>query len=214
MQKRIANEVGSIFPDLRNDRLVSIPFRHRPTDPADFDVDFRMADLIQRPGREHRANKWPPSYPRYGYLPSLQTTTHDFVLAQWASEGWAWMHGEYTIGIFKFNQEAMEFSVLSPEPDEDGLALRFGGASMVASDPSSLRQIQPGQTIELGVTRYATVKGDYQQAYYAFRDFLDENGCRFSKGYNPPVHWNELYDNPEWNLSTPGNPPGPRLTRP
>jgi hypothetical protein len=204
MQKHIANEVGSIFPELSSDRLVSIPFRHRPTDPADFDVDFQMADLIQRPGREHRANIWPPSYPRYGYLPSLQ----------WASEGWAWTHGEHTVGIFKFNQEAMEFSVLSPEPYEDGLALRFGGASMVASDPSSLRQIQAGQIIELGVTRYETVKGDYKQAYYAFRDFLDENGCRLPKGFNPPVHWNELYDNPEWNLSTPGNPPGPRMTRP
>lgn len=203
MKRRIANEVGSIFPELDKDRLIAIPFRHRPTDPADFDIDFRMSDLIKRPGREHSANKWPPSYPRYGYLPSMQ----------WASEGWAWIHGEHTLGIFKFNQEAMEFSVLSPEPDEDGLALRFGGASVVAEEPSSLRKIQPGQTIELGVTRYETVEGDYKQAYYAFRSFLDENGCRFPQAYTPPVHWNELYDNPEWNLSTPGNPKR-RMTRP
>jgi len=204
MQRRIANEVGSIFPELSSDRLVAIPFRHHPTDPPDFDLDFHMADLIKMAGREHRANKKPLSYPYYGYLPSRQ----------WASEGWAWMHGEHTLGIFKFNQEAMEFSVLSPEADEDGLALRFGGACMVAGDPSSLHKIQPGQKIELGVTRYETKKGDYKEAYYAFRSFLDENGCRFKKGYNPPVHWNELYDNPEWNLGTPGTPPGPRLTRP
>lgn len=193
MQRRIANEVGSIFPELSADGLVAIPFRHRPAEKADFDIDFRMADLIQRPGQEHR---------QHGYLPSMQ----------WASEGWAWTHGEHTLGTFKFNQEAMEFSVLSPEPDDDGLALRFGGASMVASDPSSLHKIQPGQTIELGVTRYETVKGDYKQAYYAFRDFLDENGC-CSPGFNPPVHWNELYDNPEWHLSTPGTPTGPPRTR-
>lgn len=204
MQRRIADEVGSIFPELSLDHLVAIPFRHRPTDPANFDIDFQMANLIKMPGREHRANKWPPSYPRYGYLPSMQ----------WAAEGWAWTHGEHTLGIFKFNQEAMEFSVLSPEPDDEGLALRFGGACLVAGDPSSLGKIQSGQTIELGVTRYETVEGDYKQAYYAFRAFLDENGCRFPKGYKPPVHWNELYDNPEWNLSTPGNPAGPRLTRP
>ena len=33
----------------------------------------------------------------------------------------------------------------------------------------------------------------------------DEKGCRFPDDYNPPVHWNELYDNPEWyGVSTPG----------
>lgn len=200
LQRRIADEVGSILPELVSDRLVAIPFRHRPTDPADFDGDFQMADLIQRPGRERRAN----SSQRHGYFPSMQ----------WASEGWAWTHGKYTLGIFKFNQEAMEFSILSLEPEDGGLALRFGGAGMVAGDPSSLRKIQQGQRLELGVTRYETVEGDYKQAYYAFRAFLDENDCRFPKGFNPPVHWNELYDTPEWNLSTPGNPPGPRITRP
>ncbi len=203
MQRRIADEVGNILPELASDRLVAIPLRHRPTDPADFDVDFQMADLVQRPGREHRAGKQPFDNPRYGYLPSMQ----------WASEGWAWTHGKYTVGIFKFNQEAMEFSTLSPEPDDDGLALRFGGASMVAGDPSSLCKIQQGQKVELGVTRYETVKGDYKEAYYAFRAFLGENGCRFPKGFNPPVHWNELYDNPEWSPGTPGSPPGPRMTR-
>jgi len=203
MQRKIGDEVGSISPELDNDRLIAIPFRHSPPDRPDFDIDFRMSDLIQRPGREHRANKWPPSYPKYGYFPSMQ----------WESEGWAWIHGEHTLGIFKFNQEAMEFSVLSPEPQEDRLALRFGGASIVAEEPSSLNKIQPGQTIELGITQYETVKGDYKQAYYAFRSFLDENGCRFPKGYNPPVHWNELYDNPEWNINTPGNPKT-RMTRP
>jgi hypothetical protein len=204
MQRRIADGIGQVFPELSKDRLVAVPFRHRPSDPADLNIDFQLSDLIQRPGREHRSKKRLPHHRRYGYLPSMQ----------WASEGWAWTHGEYTSGIFKFNQEAMEFSVLSPEPDDNGLSLRFGGAAMVAGDPSSLRKIQPGQSIKLGVTRYETVKGDYKQAYYAFRIFLDENGCRFPKDYNPPVHWNELYDNPEWNLRTPGNPPGPRMTRP
>ena len=203
MRRRIADAVGRIAPELKNDRLIAIPFRHRPSDPSDFDIDFQLADLIQQPGREHRANTGSPSWPQYGYLPSMQ----------WASEGWAWTHGEHTLGIFKFNQEAMEFGVLSPETDEDGLDLRFGGANMVAGDPSSLCNILPGQTIKLGLTRYETVKGDYKQAFYAFRAFLDENGCRFPKSYNPPVHWNELYDNPEWHLSSAGEPAGPRMTR-
>ncbi|MFH1007647.1 MAG: alpha/beta hydrolase [Candidatus Latescibacterota bacterium] len=204
LQRTIADEGGSVLPELVSDRLVAIPFRHRPTDTADFDVDFGIADLIRRPGREHRVGNKPLHYPEYGYYPSLQ----------WSSEGWAWTHGKYTLGVFKLNQEAMEFSVLSLEPGEHGLALRFGGAGPVTDEPSSLCKIQTGQRIELGVTRYETVEGDYKQAYYAFRAFLDENGCRFPKGFDPPVHWNELYDNPEWHLGTPGHPPGPRMTRP
>jgi len=203
MQRRIADGAGTIAPELVADRLIAVPFRHRATDPSGMDMDFQMADLIQRPGLEHRATDRPLRF-AYGSMPSMQ----------WASEGWAWTHGDHVFGFFKFNQEAMEFSVLAPEVYDDGLALRFGGASMVAGDPSALRQIRPGQTVELGITRYETRKGDYRQAYYAFRAFLDENGCHFPEGFNPPVHWNELYDNPEWNLGTPGNPPGPRMTRP
>ena len=29
------------------------------------------------------------------------------------SEGWAWTHGDYTLGIFKFCQENLQFSVVS-----------------------------------------------------------------------------------------------------
>jgi hypothetical protein len=196
MQRCIINKSGYTFPEYNSDRLVAIPFRHNPVDPIDLDIDFNFSELLQKPGREQRAG-WPT------FIPSMQ----------WASEGWAWTHNGYTFGIFKFNQEALESSVISLEPSDSGLILRFGGASIVAGNPSSLYMIQPGQTIELGLTRYVTVKGDYKKAYYAFRDFLDENGCRFPKGFNPPVHWNELYDTPEWNLGTAGNP-SPCRTRP
>lgn len=204
LTRRIADETGAALAEVVEDRFIAIPFRHRPTDPATLDMDFSVEDLLTRSGREHRINEWPPSWPRYGHVPSMQ----------WLSEGWAWTHGGHTLGVFKFNQEGMEFSVLTIEVEEDGVGLRFGGAALTAGDPSALRCIHPGQRIELGVTRYETVEGGYERAYYAFRAFLDENGCRFPGGYNPPVHWNELYDNPEWNLGTPGNPPEPRMTRP
>ena len=38
------------------------------------------------------------------------------------------------------------------------------------------------------------MKGGYTEAMYAFRDWLDEKGCRFPKDYDPPVHWEQLYD--------------------
>jgi len=64
------------------------------------------------------------------------------------------------------------------------------------------------------VTRFVSLQAGYEPASRAFRNMLDEKGCRFPKDYNPPVHWNELYDNPEWNLGSPGHPPGKRMTRP
>lgn len=201
MERRIADRVGCVFPELVTDQLVAIPFRqHRPMDPVEINNEFLMADFLTQTGREHRTT----ANMQFGYLPSSKRF----------SEGWAWTHGEYTLGLFKFNQEGMEFSVLSPLVYPDGLALRFGGASMVSGEPSSLLNIQAGQTVKLGVMRYETVRGNFKKAYYAFRSFLDENGCRFPKEFNPPVHWNELYDNAEWNLGTPGNPAGPRVTRP
>jgi hypothetical protein len=78
---------------------------------------------------------------------------------------------------------------------------------MFAGDPSALRAIAPGHTVTLGLTRLQPVPDDRRGAWYAFRRLLDEHGCRFPEGFDPPVHWNELYDNPEWNLGSPGTAP-------
>jgi len=85
---------------------------------------------------------------------------------------------------------------------------------MATLDPHSPLVLPPGGSLSLGVVHYEIAQGGLNQAYYAFRSLLDENGCRFPPGYDPPVHWNELYDNPEWSLATPGAPPGKRMTRP
>lgn len=199
MRKRIASGVGAVVPGLESDRLVAIPFRHRPSDLPGVYSDFGLADLLERPGRERGTD-----VPQHGNLASTQ----------WPSEGWAWTHDNRTLGVFKFNQEFIEFSMISPELSEGGISLRFGGANLSPEIPLTNRCVEPGSAIEFGVTRYASVSGDYEPAYYAFREFLDENGCRFPKGFNPPVHWNELYDNPEWHVGTPGTPPGRRMTRP
>jgi hypothetical protein len=116
--------------------------------------------------------------------------------------------------VFKCNQDGMEFSLLAPEVGSRSVALRFGGAGMHAGDPSALASIAPGASITLGVTRYVCIDGGAPAACLAFRAFLDEHGCRFPHDFDPPVHWNELYDNRDWSLGTPGRPPGRRNTRP
>ena len=110
------------------------------------------------------------------------------------------------LGIFKLNQEGMEQSVLSPE--DHGVSICFGGAALSAGDPSALGSIAGGQTLDLGVTRFVSVSDNHRDAWYAFRLFLDEHGCRFPADFDPPVHWNELYDNPEWNLGSAGQAAG------
>jgi hypothetical protein len=60
-----------------------------------------------------------------------------------------------------------------------------------------LTRIAPGQSVDLGLVRYQSVKGGYEEAALAYRTMLDEKGCRFPPGYNPPVHWEQLYDMPE-----------------
>ncbi|MBI2504997.1 MAG: hypothetical protein HYW07_17400 [Candidatus Latescibacteria bacterium] len=204
LRRRLTDDVGQVLPELQADRVAALPFRHNPIDPADFDQDFSFAQLLQRPGREHRVNQWPPTWLRYGQVPAMH----------WAAEGWAWTRGGHTLACLKFNQEVMELCLLGIEVERDGVWLRLGGAGLYAGDPEVLRALQPDQTLALGLTRYETVRGAYPEASYAFRAFLDQQGCRFPIGFNPPVHWNELYDNPEWNLASPGAPAAPRMTRP
>lgn len=203
-QRRVTNEVGKVLDDFLQDRFQAIPFLHRPTDPAGWDNDFDIEHFLTHTGHEVRVNEWAALPFGQGFVPSSKRF----------SEGWAWRHGDYSLGISKFNQEAMEFSVLATEVTPSGVALRFGGIGMLENEPACLRRILPGQVIHLGVTRFATCKGGYERASHAFRLFLDEKGCRFPADFNPPVHWNELYDNPEWNLGSPGAPPGKRMTRP
>lgn len=195
---RITDSVGHVLPEYVSDRVVAIPFRIRAAHPTGWLNDFSLDDFVLLAGSEMRID----AHQGYARMPSRHRS----------SEGWAWTHGGHTLGVFKFNQEGREFSVISTVAREDGLFLRFGGACMVLGEPSALTVLAPGQKIELGVTRYQTVKGDYAEAMYAYRAMLDEKGCRFPRDFNPPVHWNELYDNPEWALITPGRPPGDRNT--
>ncbi|MCC7361251.1 MAG: hypothetical protein IT317_17330 [Anaerolineales bacterium] len=196
----IANVTGHVPADRAADRLAAVPFRHRATDPGAQDMDFSPADLLSQLNRAPRVNF---EHLITGYAPT----------PAWASEGWALTSGGRTLLVAKHNPAALEWSIaeVETEPRRE-IWLRFGGAGQLEGEPDSLSALAPGQRVTLGVTRYASV-ADYTTAAYAFRALLDEHGCRFPAGFNPPVHWNELYDNPEWSTGTPGNPPGPRRTR-
>jgi hypothetical protein len=203
LRRRITNAIAQPLPELTADRFVAVPLRHRAPDPAGVDQDLSLHDLVSRGGEELRVTVLPSGAARFGYVP----------VPSRFSEGWAWTHASHAFCIFKFNQNDLEFSALTLEDHADGLWLRFAGTTRRSGAPFALDRIDPGQTVELGVTRIATVAGGFTEACYAFRAFLDEQSCRFPPDYDPPVHWNELYDNPEWAVGTPGRPAEPRLTR-
>src|ERR1035441_5165742 len=72
----------------------------------------------------------------------------------------------------------MVFTVVSAHKDAEGMALRFGGACMISSEPAALTRIAPGESVDLGTVRYQSLKGGYPEAMYAFRALLDEKGPR------------------------------------
>ena len=77
--------------------------------------------------------------------------------------------------------------------------LRFAGAGIWKfGDPEGAAKLPAGGSFTFGQTRIECIDGDWKDAFYAFRKFTDSKGHVVPTGYNPPVHWNELYDNPLW----------------
>jgi len=114
----------------------------------------------------------------------------------WGSEGWVWSKGPASLLIAKYNPEGMEWSLMEPVKQGKETLLRFGGAGQWKyGHPEGATQLEPGKSYRFGETRFQALDGNWKPAYYAFRKYMDNLGCRPAKGYNPPVHWNELYDN-------------------
>ena len=178
--RSVMNGSGGVAELLENDRWVAVPFRERPDDPSEFVHDFSFYDLISTKGSEPHPNsrQWVNPAP----------SRH-----RW-SEGWAWTHEAFTLGIFSFCQENMQFSVLSVLETKEDTLLRFGGFCMIMNEPAALSRLEPGQSVDLGIIRYQTTRSDYVGAMYAYRKMLDDKGCRFPDDYDPPVHWNQIFD--------------------
>lgn len=93
----------------------------------------------------------------------------------------------------------------------DGVYLCFGGCGKWHQDPECFAQILPGEKIFCGQNHYQLFNGGFKEGYYAFRNFMDEHGHSMPEGFNPPVHWNELYDNRLWHFTSgQGNTPEAR----
>jgi hypothetical protein len=98
--------------------------------------------------------------------------------------------------LAKYNEEDMEWSMLEPVDHHARKVLRFAGAATWKHGfPEGAAAIMPGCSFTFGETLLQVVDGDWKKAYYEFRKYMENKGCRPRDGYNPPVLWNELYDN-------------------
>lgn len=107
------------------------------------------------------------------------------------SEGWALHNGEHGVLFIKHNETAVEYSLV--KPCDDTLLIGATGLCLYG-EPDRARDIEPGGCYTFGTTYCIPYTGDANTPSYLYRAFLDKNGHALPKNYNPPVHWNELYD--------------------
>jgi len=112
-----------------------------------------------------------------------------------AAEAWVLTDGRLGFVISKYNQTQREYAVLDRAYLQNGVTgLRWGGASP-PDEMYSYIHLEPGASYEFGVTRLSAFQGGLTQGYYNFRTQMESRGHRTPEKFDPPLHWNELYDN-------------------
>jgi hypothetical protein len=113
----------------------------------------------------------------------------------WGSEGWVWSKGSSSFLISKYNPDAFEWSLMEPVKQGAETCVRFAGAGQWKyGSPEYSTRLEAGKSCRFGETLLQAAPGDWKQAFYAYRRYVEGKGCKPPKDYNPPVHWNELYD--------------------
>jgi hypothetical protein len=177
-------------------RLGGIPFRRRRGHAKDYlREDYSAADLA-------------PANWAGNNLPNRQ------------SEAWSWGNGASGFCFAKYNQDLIEFALVDGEfhtPRDaqamDGMTslaavgnvvLRFLGAGQSHGAPGTMVRVGAGMpTFEFGVSTIMPFDGGWEEGHRVYGAFLRERGHITPKGFNPPVHWNELYNLGWRGMNTP-----------
>jgi hypothetical protein len=169
--------------------LIPVPLRRR----AGQGIDHLL-------GSYSAADLYPEEWTKRGSLPDR------------SSEAWLWCEDGGGLLIAKHDQEHIEFSVVDGEhvaprtASSDGVALhlerlhsdrnlcmRLAGAGVSQGCPERAGELHPGQRLSFGPSIIAVYKGDWQAGYGRYKQLLRERGHVVPAGYDPKVHWNELY---------------------
>ncbi|MDR3643774.1 MAG: hypothetical protein P4M02_01715 [Clostridia bacterium] len=177
---------------------------------ADRAADVAEANLCEIPYRYHnetgelRDCKIPEFLQKESWYSSERSPRYNMKQSTaYGSEAWAW-YGAGTVLLFsKYNADAMEWSIIEKgkkiKDGHESTLLRFGGAARwKLGDPEGAASLAPGASFTFGETRYSVLDGGLKQAFADFRQYTQGKGHRLPDDFDPPVHWNELYDNPYW----------------
>jgi hypothetical protein len=164
-------------------KVTAIPYRRDPGGHRTQYSDYTLRQVLTEP---------------WSFEPVGGETIVDPV---YAAEGWAWTDGKRGFLVTKYSQQGMELSLLDrANLAGDRIALRWGGCGIWRGEPAHGAWLEPGESHPFGVTRLTAYTGSIAEGYYAFREEMAARGHGCPPGFDPPVHWNELYDNKLWWL--------------
>ena len=181
-------------------RFSAIPYRREPAGGPTQYADYTVEQVLRGPRFSRlRSNA---AIDRYGSINvpiCHRTGIIPVSFTEYASEGWCLTDGRRGFVITKYSQDGMEWAVLDRAPLDDGRAgLRWGGFAIFLGDPEHGARIEPGRSHTFGVTRLTAFDGGLTEGFYTFRAEMEERGHGCPAGFDPPAHWNELYDNKLW----------------
>jgi hypothetical protein len=129
-----------------------------------------------------------------------------------SSEAWLWAEEDGGFLVAKYAQEHAEFSLADGEHvvarrpagpvaslqldqlhSDRNLCLRHSGAGVRDGFPEHAAELGPGQRLSFGTSVIVAYDGDWQAGYASYKQVLRERGHVTPAGYDPQVHWNELY---------------------
>ncbi len=145
--KKISNANGWLR-DVARSRFCNIPYRVQTDTGAMCDYD--LTELTTKPAQY--------------FLMTLKRLVEDPV---YGAEAWAWYERGNTLMISKYNNSALEWSLLVPtRVDVEDKIIRFGGAGIwKMGDPEGAASLAPRGSFTFGETRYQVLDGEWKEAY-------------------------------------------------
>ncbi len=193
---------GVVSGPLKDFRFIALPFRREPLGDRGQYADYTLLQVLTEPRWSRlRSNHRIDRERSIVHSALAGTGLIQTEYPAYAAEGWLWVGEGIGFLISKYGQGGIEWAVLDRVPLESSrVGLRWGGFAIFQGDPERGAWLAPGQSHRFGVTRITAWKGELAEGFYAFRSEMESRGHGCPKGFNPPVHWNELYDNKLWWL--------------
>ncbi|MBI4164866.1 MAG: hypothetical protein HY508_03920 [Acidobacteria bacterium] len=191
---------GEVAGALKDFKLTAVPFRREPHGNRKQYADYTLAQVLTEPRKSILRSEVAEFH--WGEVVATKNFESGWVETQswqYASEGWILTDGKRGYLITRYSPHAMEWAVLDRVPlGGNQMGLRWGGFGIYQGDPEPGVSIEPGKSHTFGVTRLTAFDGGVTEGFYTFRREMESRGHGSPQDFNPPAHWNELYDNKLW----------------